>query len=196
MKELNLESIDEYKLVKEFQKNILDIFAELFTNQELTINRLLEINAENYKYNPSKTKEHSLVYKNFTRERFEELYENTVKLLVLDNNEFKYSRITKTIIKIPVSSFSSRVVQQEKKDLLHFQCPNCHNEIAKTSIFCQFCGQKVDKCAICQSALSNDTIGTCPHCQTSFHLHHLQEVVKVSGKCPVCRNELQEHDII
>ena len=196
VKELHLQSQEEYELIKEFKKMILGLFEELFPNQEITINRMLEINAEDYKYNQSKTGEKKLVYKNFTRERFEELYESTVKLLVLDNEEYKYSRITKSIIKIPVSKIPSDIEPQTKQDVLNFPCPNCHNSIAKTSLFCQYCGEKIEKCPICQSALLNNSIGSCPNCKTKFHMHHFQEVLKVSGKCPVCKNEVQEHEIV
>ena len=76
------------------------------------------------------------------------------------------------------------------------QCPNCQNQIQKTSIFCSECGYKLSKCAICKGPINNlDEIGRCPNCKGNYHLSHLSESIKVSGKCPVCKSELKEQEI-
>ena len=138
----------------------------------------------------------SIIYKNFSRERFEDLEERIVKMLVLDNDTYKYSRINDSIMKMQSKTITISSDQQEKDDVLQFKCVNCKNKIPKTSQFCQHCGQKVESCPICKSVLLTETVRKCPHCETAYHERHIKEVVKVSGKCPVCKKDLQENELM
>ena len=196
VRELNLQSLEEFHLVKQFEAKLGSLLNELFPNQELPLLRLIEIFAEDYKYDHSKTGSKDIVYSSVTKQRFEELLEKTIKFIILDRDNYKYSRLTNSIFKIfPVQSVSISTPQTQKNSD-QFQCPNCHNKISKTNSFCQFCGQKIEKCPICQLPLITDSPSSCPQCNSKFHLNHLQEVIKVTGKCPVCKTNLQEHQIL
>ena len=77
------------------------------------------------------------------------------------------------------------------------QCPNCWNQIRKTSIFCPECGFKLNRCPICKSLiLPNDNQTHCPHCNELFHITHFREAIKVSGVCPLCKFEIKDYEII
>jgi hypothetical protein len=194
VKDFNLQSMEEYALVKEFQKKINLLLDELYPNQSLSFERIKEINAEDYNYNQIKTPPNSIVYKDFTKERFEDLLEKTIKFLILNSDIYKYSRLTHSILKIPSMQISYQENSTKPNIASKIQCSNCQNLIPKINDFCQYCGFKVIKCPICQSPLVN-AIGICINCKTQFHKHHLLEVVKVSGQCPICKTELKDYQI-
>ena len=77
------------------------------------------------------------------------------------------------------------------------RCPNCNNQIDKNSKFCPDCGTVIVHCNLCKSIIdSMDQKASCPHCKNYFHLNHLRETVKVTGKCPTCKESLQDHEIV
>lgn len=77
----------------------------------------------------------------------------------------------------------------------HFHCPNCQEIIENRSAnVCPACGEAVLRCVVCKLPISSeDGIGKCSECEGLAHLNHLQEWVKVHGKCPTC---LQKTEVI
>ncbi len=70
----------------------------------------------------------------------------------------------------------------------HFHCSHCQEIIENRSAnTCPSCGEKVSRCIVCKLPISaDDSIGKCSQCEGLAHLTHLQEWVKVKGKCPRC----------
>jgi endogenous inhibitor of DNA gyrase (YacG/DUF329 family) len=49
----------------------------------------------------------------------------------------------------------------------------------------------LNECPICRKNVSKDeNFAICPFCQNRFHLPHFEEALKVSGKCPICQQEI------
>ena len=194
---MNLESVEEYELVKEFQGKLDELFRELYVNQEIAINRILDIFAEDYKYNRSETQSGQLIYHDFTKELFENILERTIRQVALDSEIFKYSRLNNSIMKVATLGMAQ---PKEGPRIINItssiRCPNCQNKFDKSSTFCSHCGEKILKCSICLLPLLNENTGTCPSCNNTFHLNHIEEVIKVTGKCPICKEKLKEIDLI
>ena len=196
VKDLQLQSIEEYQLIKEFQKKITRLIEEINEDQGQPLEKIITVISKDYYYNRSETKGNDLVYKNLTKERFEDLLERTIKITVLDSEIYRYSRLTNSILKITKLQLDPNLTPEKLKHFNNLLCPKCEYEISKTSVFCENCGQKIESCSICKLALEIGEIGTCPKCKTSFHLHHFLEVIKVYGSCPICKSEVREQDIM
>jgi hypothetical protein len=78
-------------------------------------------------------------------------------------------------------------IEKWKNNRIGKVCLKCNKELDVYSLFCSFCGTIVTTCAICKLPLkSEQEIKTCSNCQNTFHLSHLLEIIKETGKCPVC----------
>lgn len=70
-------------------------------------------------------------------------------------------------------------------------CYYCGYPIEKDSKTCSSCNIVVLSCMVCKLPISfGEEPGKCRFCEGASHLSHLQEWVKVKGKCPTCLKEL------
>lgn len=75
------------------------------------------------------------------------------------------------------------------------QCQNCNEFQTLLIRQCVNCGAVLESCQVCKRGFKrSETKIQCPHCENIFHPEHLREVIKVSGKCPICNNALDEED--
>ena len=49
-----------------------------------------------------------------------------------------------------------------------------------------------DVCSICRRKIDDTVRVSCPNCKNVFHEAHFAEVVKVTGKCPICKKKIKE----
>ena len=64
--------------------------------------------------------------------------------------------------------------------------PLTHQEMLGS--YCKWCNAPIEKCVVCYSMLGkDDSVISCPHCQNSGHLEHLEKWTQMTGKCPYCR---------
>jgi len=78
-------------------------------------------------------------------------------------------------------------------------CHSCGELLEKESQFCQSCGEEVKNCGICKRVINfGDSVAYCPHCgpQEPFHRGHLLETVKMTNKCPRCKHEIKEGEVV
>ncbi|MGC9781292.1 MAG: hypothetical protein HZR80_18770 [Candidatus Heimdallarchaeota archaeon] len=96
-------------------------------------------------------------------------------------------------------------VRKESKDLplkpVSFSkehlCFNCGNPLEDISKNCPSCNQEVLKCNVCKLPVNfGQEIGRCTYCESVGHLTHLQEWVKIKGKCPTCQKKLQLEEVV
>ncbi|MHA1212668.1 MAG: hypothetical protein ACTSSH_09420 [Candidatus Heimdallarchaeota archaeon] len=88
-------------------------------------------------------------------------------------------------------------IAQSLTSLKHFTCFHCGVPLEKNNQFCTDCGKKVLTCSVCKLPIAfGDDVGKCSLCEAKGHLTHLQEWIKVQGKCPVCMQKLSKDDII
>lgn len=93
------------------------------------------------------------------------------------------------------SSCGARLVDKTASPA-SLSCTHCGTPLVETDSNCPECGKAREKCEICKRWIrSGDVIGSCNHCQRTFHYAHLKEVSKVLGKCPACKQPLKEDDI-
>lgn len=193
VKEFSIQSIKEFELFKELVEKVENLLNELLPNQEITVDRIFELIDEEYNFDHKKTPNKQIVYKTFSKELFEEILQKGIRYEASNSSRYRFSRLTNIFMR---SNSEKQANVQSEPRVFGFQCPNCHNSIPKTSSFCPDCGEKLLKCLICQTILTDATIGTCPHCNTKFHLNHLKEAIKVYGQCPKCKNNLKEFEIV
>lgn len=77
------------------------------------------------------------------------------------------------------------------KQFKFYMCYYCGNPIEKDSEKCLSYQKELLQCNIYKLPISfGEEIGICDLCETKCHLSHLQEWVKVQGKCPNCLQEI------
>jgi hypothetical protein len=89
-----------------------------------------------------------------------------------------------------IKEIVEEIVQKEIKKENLFICGNCGNNCELSFLFCPFCQIKFDRCEICKFVIKPDIeIAICSNCGESFHKGHWSEVLKVNGKCPLCKKK-------
>ena len=193
IKKFNFNSKEEFLLFRKFKSKIEFYLAELLPNQETTVSKIIEIICQDLNVNLQSFGSTAIIYNGFTKERFETILRNAISDISIESDYFKYSRLKDTIIRVSSTSSLDIFSRKANQDI---KCPKCNNYLSKTVTFCPECGQKIDKCPICKIALLTDATGSCPKCEGEFHLNHLKEVLKISGKCPICNFRMQEFEIV
>lgn len=117
---------------------------------------------------------------------------------------------------IPFQVFNDRVFFQNKlqtdekerektaktlaKSLIRLQektCYYCGMPLDEKAQTCSSCEREVLYCNVCKLPISfGEQAGKCPKCGTIGHLAHLQEWLKVKGKCPYCQCRLLPEEVI
>ena len=193
IKGLGFSSESEYILFKEFKIKLLSSVHDFDDSDASKIQTLKDSVIEDFNYDTSDTNLKTLVYKDFTRQRFEEILELAIQEIINDNGQFNTESLKESIIDI------KKLVSDEnqlEKAIATIICPNCRKETAKANSFCSECGEKIEKCFICDSSLFTERNAICPNCKTKFHYGHFKEYIKISGCCPKCRVNLNELDLI
>lgn len=115
---------------------------------------------------------------------------------------FGYSYTNKMISQysLVVKKYKQLNTRTEKNLLLTSVAKNCFwcdYPIDINAINCENCGNEILKCTVCRLPIDkNDKIGLCSLCETKGHLIHLQEWVKINGKCPNCLQQISLEGII
>ncbi len=83
----------------------------------------------------------------------------------------------------------------EEKALYALPCPNCGAVVEMGATSCKNCLIEFQTCGVCKLSILDDLVKT-PCCESYAHRSHLKEWLKIKGKCPNCREKLEEWDII
>lgn len=76
-------------------------------------------------------------------------------------------------------------------------CYHCGAILEKGTTTCPSCSEPVFTCGICKRTINfTDIVGECLYCGHGFHYSHLQETIKVTGLCPVCKQSLKEDEVV
>ncbi|MBD3193271.1 MAG: hypothetical protein GF308_21735 [Candidatus Heimdallarchaeota archaeon] len=76
-------------------------------------------------------------------------------------------------------------------------CFYCGTPLDREGKQCSDCGMPMLLCSVCKKPISfGDPVGKCSLCEAYGHLTHLQEWVKVCGKCPNCDQSLPLEGIV
>ena len=76
-------------------------------------------------------------------------------------------------------------------------CYYCGCPINENDLSCTSCKKELITCVVCKLPVSfGDDIGQCSLCESKGHITHLQEWVKVKGKCPHCLQEMPIESIM
>ncbi|MFW9992101.1 MAG: hypothetical protein ACFFD4_08555 [Candidatus Odinarchaeota archaeon] len=76
-------------------------------------------------------------------------------------------------------------------------CRFCGDLLPVDALDCPACNNRRSTCPVCKRNIDvNFEIAVCPMCRNEFHLAHLREAVKVTGKCPVCRSKIRRYEIL
>ncbi|MBD3191640.1 MAG: hypothetical protein GF308_13415 [Candidatus Heimdallarchaeota archaeon] len=117
------------------------------------------------------------------------------RFLILNN---KGRQVKKLQIMMHLDAeFREKILQIIEGKTKEYSCFSCGQEILKEEQICSKCGEPILRCSVCKLPISQgEPLGICPLCQASAHLIHLQEAVKVTGKCPSCLQDLLVEKII
>lgn len=111
------------------------------------------------------------------------------RFLILNNKGREVKKL-QTMMHLD-AEFREKILQLLESKTKEYSCFCCGQEIRKEEQICDNCGEPILRCSVCKLPISQgELLGICPHCQGSAHLIHLQEAVKVTGKCPSCLQTL------
>ncbi len=106
---------------------------------------------------------------------------------------------------IPEDSTHRRAYTQSRLSPTHPQygeiqlamCPECEATILAETTVCPHCGTPQPVCIVCQNSIVPlDSTLSCPQCRGQAHRIHFLEYLKVKGKCPQCKTDLDPHELI
>ncbi|NHK30072.1 MAG: hypothetical protein FK730_01885 [Asgard group archaeon] len=131
----------------------------------------------------------------------------SLQKLVSDNltkfaQSFGYSYSNKLISQysLVVKRYKHSKTRIEKNQLLTSIAKNCfwcNYPVDQNASNCPNCGKEILKCIVCKLPVDNkDEVGLCSLCEVKGHLIHLQEWVKINGKCPNCLQQIPLEGII
>ncbi|MHA2250262.1 MAG: hypothetical protein ACXAD7_07865 [Candidatus Kariarchaeaceae archaeon] len=104
----------------------------------------------------------------------------------------EYFKFEQTFVK---KGIETKDHKQSRYDSLQI-CSNCQEPQSVLVRNCSNCGINLNYCEICKTGFFEyDIIAKCPHCSKIYHKSHLLEAIKISGKCPTCKEELVEKQI-
>ncbi len=76
-------------------------------------------------------------------------------------------------------------------------CPDCKEDIPRSSRFCPECGSSLNYCIICSKTIEkHEEIQICPKCHARFHSNHIIAKLKENETCPNCSNHVKEVELI
>ncbi len=181
---------------KLFQKELLykvmyEILVKIQPEIQVQLTRIMELTTPLIQEHGKIPKRAELTNLDYTKE----LHEATIKELV-QNEDIKgeYFELEQVFVKkgkeIKFSLTSSKIAKK-------YLCNNCGSSIKHEDQTCSTCKEEILKCNVCKLPISfGEEIGICKHCKSKSHLSHLQEWVKIKGKCPTCQKKLQSEEII
>jgi len=124
-----------------------------------------------------------------------ELYDDVLKeIIAKDDLTGEYFELEQVFVrKGGKESYSLTSSSYSKK----YNCNNCGMPIEKEDKVCSGCNKVILKCNVCKLPISfGEAAGKCSLCETQGHLSHLQEWVKIKGKCPTCQKKLPIEGIV
>ena len=88
-------------------------------------------------------------------------------------------------------------VVQSLDQAKHNTCFNCGYPLESNTKTCPECKKKQLFCTVCKLPISfGEEIGKCSLCEAHGHIAHMQEWVKIQGKCPKCLQSLPVEGIV
>jgi hypothetical protein len=115
---------------------------------------------------------------------------------------FGYSYSNKLISQysLVVKKYKQSKTRIEKNQLLTSiakSCFWCNYPVDQNAVTCPGCGKAILKCTVCKLPIDfEDEVGLCSLCEAKGHLIHLQEWVKINGKCPNCLQQIPLEGVI
>jgi len=187
-------SIDEeIKLFqREFLYNIIfDLLNQFQPDIQVQLNRIIELSKP-------MINERGLIHSIASLSNYpypSELYVELIKEIVINGDiKGEFFELEHVFVKKDKETHFSLTSSTIAKKYL---CYNCGADIDKKDITCKTCNEKILRCTICKLLISfGEEIGKCKHCDGVNHLSHLQEWIKIKGKCPTCQKKLTQEEIL
>jgi len=118
---------------------------------------------------------------------------------IMDLPEELALTIDGTDVLIPASLKNDQSISKmtDNIDRYFHTCYYCAEPLEDGTETCPNCTKEILKCMVCKLDINfGDTIGKCSLCEAVGHLAHLQEWLKVNGKCPHCQQQLPLEGIV
>lgn len=90
--------------------------------------------------------------------------------------------------------------KEQLKEIPAEQVDTCHQcgtpietPTEKGELYCITCQELLLTCSVCLLNINyNESILTCPHCDSPAHRDHLREWLKIKNTCPYCKQKISE----
>jgi len=187
-------NIDEERVL--YQKELIygvlhDILIKFQPNIQVPLLRIAELATPILDEKFQENKFAKLNIKYVTKESFDEVMKEIIFNKDLAGEYFEMEQVF--VRKEGDEIFSLTSSSYSKK----YNCNNCGMPIEKEYKTCSGCNKEILKCNVCKLPISfGEAAGKCSLCETQGHLSHLQEWVKIKGKCPTCQKKLPIEGIV
>lgn len=93
-------------------------------------------------------------------------------------------------------SFITQIIEDRKEKQRKY-CFYCEAEFEGNLTKCPNCSEVFPECSVCKRLiLAKQSMVFCPKCKEPAHEAHLKEWLKSIGKCPSCKEEIIERDLV
>jgi len=128
-------------------------------------------------------------------------FNNTIELQkwIMDLPDELALTIDGTDVLIPATLKNDQSITKMTDNIASYfhTCHYCAEPLEKGIETCPQCHKEVMKCVVCKLNINfGDSVGKCSLCEAVGHLPHLQEWLKVNGKCPHCQQQLPLEGIV
>ena len=122
-----------------------------------------------------------------------DVVEELIKVILIEKPDLgEYKELEQVFIKsIGTDKIFAELLNKPISFAKYYTCFYCGQPIDKKDKNCSSCEKEVIYCSVCKLNINfADLVGQCTLCESKGHLSHLQEWLKIKGKCPNCLQEL------
>lgn len=173
------------------QASLYEVLTKFQSNIQVPLTRIIEL-TENLPYQKIKDLVGDIKETNvkISKEQYEEAIKQLLKNKQITGEYFALEQVfvrkTSEDPLIKPVSFSKEYI-----------CYHCGNPLDKAAKTCAACNSEVLRCSVCKLPISfGEEVGKCSLCETKAHLVHMQEWVKVKGKCPTCMKKIPIEGVV
>jgi len=173
------------------QASLYEVLTKFQSNIQVPLTRIIEL-TENLPYQKIKNLVGDISENNvkISKEQYEEAIKQLLKSKQITGEYFELEQVfvRKNSEDTPIKpvSFSKEYI-----------CYHCGNPLDKEAKTCAACNSEALRCSVCKLPISfGEEVGKCSLCETKGHLVHMQEWVKVKGKCPTCMKKIPIEGVV
>lgn len=185
-----IQALQESKNEEIIQKSVEKTLVQISSTTPVSLGKIIDYTK---KMLESEMKNDSNLRRNLLKLITKNTCEKHIISILLQNGDLgKYYDVEQVFEK---KIYDSKITQETTRKVVN--CYYCGFPLDENDLSCTSCKKEITICVVCKLPVSfGDNIGQCSLCESKGHLTHLQEWVKVKGKCPHCLQEMPIESIM